>query len=200
MATETNKKNKRYERLMRLHEISYLTLLSIVQGVALGFLANKLPSSLAINSVTILFSTTFLIIVLTWNEYFMGVATLRWIPALFDSLIPFMFCMSEIFLINHLSEPKKWFIGMSIFGFIALSAFLNMYFRAGKHHINKDMLIKLGNYKIISVFFCIFFVGVFYLFWKVGYLWFEWVLPLLSFFIIVCFGFRTWLYWKRATS
>jgi hypothetical protein len=77
-----------YARLMGLHESSYLTLLSIVQGVATGFLATSIPSKLGLNAECVLFMATFGFIVLMWNEYVMGVAALKWIPTLADAIIP----------------------------------------------------------------------------------------------------------------
>jgi len=201
MTTKTNLRKQLYRRLMQLHESSYLTLLSIVQGVALGFLALNCPSNPALNVECILFSATFLVIVLTWNEYLMGVASLVWIPTFFDALIPFSLSMSEIFLAKNIAgDLEKWFLSMSVLLYIACIAFGNMYVQAERYRINKNMLVKLGKLKLISMSFCLFFGVTFFTVWLIKQLWFKTFIPLfslLSILVAIAFVFRTWFYWKR---
>src|SRR5437764_2893012 len=127
-----------YARLMRLHESSYLTLLSVVQGVATGFLGASMPSHFVV-SEWLLFVATFAFLVLVWAEYNMGVAGLCWIPTFRDALIPFALCMTEILLSRLLAQPQYWFFSASVFCVIGFLAFLNMYSRARRYPENEEV-------------------------------------------------------------
>lgn len=189
-----------HTRLTRLHETYYLTLISMVQGVVTGFLGANLPSRVGFNVESILFITTFLMIVLMWNEYVMGVATLRWIPNLLDALIPFAFCISEIFLCNGIKTPVLWFLGAAIFGFVLFLAFLNMYGAARRYEINQGMMKRLGSLRFISLALCVLYSIISFMFFLIEQLWSNVLLPCLALFLIIAFCLRTWIYWNRVMA
>jgi len=87
------------DRLRLAFSSSYLTLLSIIQGTALAVLFGKIdhliqgPGFGASQALMAL--GLFLLIVLIWNQYQMGVMLYNWTPKLLDSFIPFTFGLCE---------------------------------------------------------------------------------------------------------
>jgi uncharacterized membrane protein YwaF len=183
-----------YARLMRLHESSYLTLLSIVQGVATAFLGASIPSHFVVGE-WLLFVATFAFLVLVWAEYNMGVASLCWIPTFRDALIPFALCMTEILLSKSLAQPRRWFLGASMFCVIGFFAFLNMYTRARRYPENEEVLQALGWWKAAGEYFCllaaVIFLGVAFRESKgtSG--------PVIAVAVVALFAIRTQCAWRR---
>jgi hypothetical protein len=95
-----------HERLLSYFGQIYLTLSSIIQGVAAGFLASIVTSNYRHFSAVpyILTFTTLLVIIEIWHEYAMGVMAFSWIPTIADTIIPFFFGVIEVFLAQSLSE------------------------------------------------------------------------------------------------
>ena len=79
----------------------YLILVSIVQGVALGFLALRVTSEYADYGFVEWVRTAngYLVVVLIWQEYMIATMAFAWVPTLLDSLIPFALGVTEIALI-----------------------------------------------------------------------------------------------------
>lgn len=77
----------------------YLTLTSIIQGVALSVLASRVEANYAQFDATnwLLTIATFVGFLTLWHEYLMQVLAFVWVPTLLDSLIPFAFLASELF-------------------------------------------------------------------------------------------------------
>jgi hypothetical protein len=78
---------------------AYLTLTSIIQGVALSALVVRVESHYPQFTATnwLLAIATFLAILAVWNEYVMLVLAFVWVPTLLDSAIPFAFLAGELF-------------------------------------------------------------------------------------------------------
>ena len=105
---------------------AYLTLISIIQGVSLGILANNtftyikdpclaepwesfLPYSIM---------CFFLIIIVTY-EYVWFIGVFHWSPKIWDTFIPFFLGISEIVPMFYLTSPKIWWLctaGFSVCG------------------------------------------------------------------------------------
>ncbi len=66
----------------------FLTLLSIIQGLALAVLASSVQERLDTLN-WIMFLTTFLMIVGVWHAYYWLAAIARWTPLIYDSLLMF---------------------------------------------------------------------------------------------------------------
>src|SRR5687768_4549727 len=77
---------------------TYLTLTSIIQGVALAYLVVVVDDGFdSFRPATwILVVAMFLAIVAAWHEYMTAVSVLEWIPRLRDSLIPFALGGAEL--------------------------------------------------------------------------------------------------------
>jgi len=121
------------ERARDAHATVYLTLKSIVQGAVLAYLLSfiSLHSSNIRITGWILASVTFLLVIITWNEYVMGVIAFRWVPDLVDASIPFMLGASQYLLVKAISDdPGKWIFAQIAFSGLSFFAFINMYSKA----------------------------------------------------------------------
>jgi len=86
----------------------YLTLVSIIQGVALGYLVQVIGPdyrSLGVDhgargAAIVAF------IVAVWQEYMVGATTQAWIPGVLDSLAPFLIGVGEFLMISALSASS----------------------------------------------------------------------------------------------
>jgi len=125
------------QNIMSSFSSMYLTMISIVQGVALGLLAAKVPKIIDFpclftstgdwDSILIALSsaayivTTFLFIVLTWHSYFWLAAIARWVPAIWDSILFFVYGAFEFMLIDSLShlDSFAWFYCFAFIGVIS---------------------------------------------------------------------------------
>ena len=169
--------SKLYKKMLKLHGSSYLSLMSIVQGVAFGFLALQVYENFRDYGLVawILTISTFLIIIFTWNEYVIEIAIFKWVPNLIDASIPFLLSASEIGLVATIKENyQDWYFAFAIFCFFAFIAFYNMSYRAQKSSSeNKEAFFALKGYLIpISCF-----------------------LPIIYAFIMLYFRYYT-QYWK----
>ena len=90
------------QRLKDQFTPAYLTLTSIIQGVALSALVVRVDSSYPQFTATdwLLAIATFIAILAVWNEYVMLVLAFVWVPNLLDSAIPFAFLAGELFAIH----------------------------------------------------------------------------------------------------
>ncbi len=135
-------------RLQESFSPSYLTLISILQSMLLGYLAaefnNNIDSIYDIgNEVFIRAITSLLVIIVTWNEYRMGATQFVWFPKTTDTIVPFGVAIAEFFVIRYSFEPSNsWFYSMSFFYFTSFVGFYHMYFRAERLTINKESLNK----------------------------------------------------------
>lgn len=86
--------------------VTYLTLLSIIQGVALAALFAKVDSLVArhlFHAPQIILSLgVFLAIVAVWNQYQMGLHLYTWTANLIDAFIPFTLGLFEFIMISGL--------------------------------------------------------------------------------------------------
>lgn len=147
-------------RLKALFSSTYLTLISIIQGVVLSYLAFIVYNNYKIFDVSnwIQVVCSCLFVVSVWFEYMMGATVFVWIPTLYDSLIPFCLGVTELFEMGSIGPSLHyWLLSISVLGFIALWAFINMFHQAKKEFDeNKLVLEALGKYKIFSELFCLF--------------------------------------------
>jgi hypothetical protein len=138
---------------------TYLTLTSIIQGVALAYLVVVVDEEMASFQAAnwILVATTFLAIVAAWHEYMTAVTVFVWIPRLRDSLIPFLLGGSELMLIRSLrrEDELEWsFLALGLITLVTLIAFVNMYRRAAaEDEINRGLLLEMRFYQWLNLAF-----------------------------------------------
>src|SRR5260370_8325522 len=96
---------------------AYLTLPSIIQGVALSVLAARVEPTYAQFDATdwLLTIATFLVFLEVWNEYLMQVLAFVWVPTLLDSLVPFAFLAGELFMAHFVYHGLRgWLLTLSL--------------------------------------------------------------------------------------
>jgi hypothetical protein len=101
------------ERLKSQFAPAYLTLASIIQGVALSTLVIRVEATYAnFNAVAWLLTvTSFLVILDIWHEYLMMVLAYVWLPTLLDSIVPFAFVAAELFLAHFVyGNERGWLL------------------------------------------------------------------------------------------
>lgn len=88
---------------------AYFTLLSIVQGVALGYLVHTFHNEWPIDRTSewITFVLTGALIAILWQEYLVGATAFAWVPTVFDVIVPFALGILESVVIatNTVSLP-----------------------------------------------------------------------------------------------
>lgn len=182
---------------------AYLTIISIIQGVALGLLAAntfgyiKDPALAEPWARFLPYSAmSFLIIIVVSYEYTWFVGVFKWSPRIWDTIIPFALGFSEIGPIFYLTNPKIWwFLTAAFCGFGALGFSNTLWncrqpmFEGNDQAYNRvrntlkwDIFIAL-----IAALICVF-AGVFYsASMKVLYWYLCEILFLISLFVIVIF-------------
>jgi hypothetical protein len=115
----------------------YLTLISIIQGVALGFLAQSIASH--IHDLTAdrvgRMVTVFLVIVVVWQEYMVGAVMFAWIPGTVDSLVPFLLGLCEGVMVATIDDTIAVFLLSYAFTTaVSLAAGANYWFQARQGH------------------------------------------------------------------
>lgn len=91
---------------------AYLTLTSIIQGVAFAFLASRVEATAARFDAAdwLLTCTTFVGFLTLWNEYLMQILMFVWVPMLVDSLVPFAFLATELFAAHFVYHGLRYWL------------------------------------------------------------------------------------------
>lgn len=128
------------------HSGFYLTLMSIMQGLALGYLLQVVAAEVTSRgSISIL--TTFqaiaslLIIIIVWHEYAIGTVLFRWKLDFLDSAIPFLFGIVQYIMIAAISIPlvghavsgirfSLWLWALPAFCLVSCLAYWNQHSKA----------------------------------------------------------------------
>ncbi|GAA4671411.1 hypothetical protein [Phytohabitans rumicis] len=116
---------KAIERVEGSFRDVYLTLVSIIQGVALGFLIQAIGADyrdIGLDKAGRAVAA-FLAIVVIWQEYAVGSTMYAWIPGPVDALVPFLLGAGQGVMIAALDAPIAEFLFLTILmwgtGFIA---------------------------------------------------------------------------------
>jgi hypothetical protein len=154
-----------HRRLEESFSSVYLTLTSIIQGAAFSVLAVNVATQYErYNSIQwILSITTFILIILAWNEYMIGATAFVWIPWLGDTIIPFGLGVLEVFIIEAIGrDPSTWFLFAAALALWTSAAFVNMYVNASQYKRgtdsnapNSELLKSLGWQIYFSVILCL---------------------------------------------
>jgi hypothetical protein len=105
------------QRLKGQFAPAYLTLTSIIQGVALAFLAARVEATYTQFDAMdwLLTAATFVGFLVVWNEYLMQVLAFVWVPTLLDSLVPFAFLACELFMAHFVYHNLRgWLLTLGL--------------------------------------------------------------------------------------
>lgn len=135
------------KRIISSFPAVYLTIISIIQGVALGILAYntfgyiKNPEFAGRWLMFIPYSIiSFIIILIVSYEYAWFVGIFRWSPRIWDSVVPFTLGFSELIPMFFLTRARNWFLSTGIFCFIGALAFLNSVKNCKKDMFENDKI------------------------------------------------------------
>ena len=143
----------------------YLTLVSIIQSFALGFLLSTIGMELKASSslfwpltlqslvAWLQVTAVFQAIVLTWAVNVSNAIVFRRVVGLTDSYIPFVFAVIQFFLVVFIAPPRigPWFVAEGAFCAAAVWAFIDMYGKDMKETENKERFDTLNSYKIFNI-------------------------------------------------
>jgi hypothetical protein len=99
---------------------AYLTLTSIIQGVALSALVVHVEATYEQFGLAnwLLVTATLLAFLLVWHEYLMQALAYVWMPTLIDSAVPFGFLVAELFLAHFVYGNVRLWLLVAGLGFI----------------------------------------------------------------------------------
>jgi hypothetical protein len=107
---------------------AFLTLVSIIQGVALITLVSRVEATYQHFTLVnwVLATTAFVYFVAVWNEYLMGYLAYIFMPALLSSVIPFAFLAVELFLAYFIySDQRAYVLVFGIGAGVGLAQYLD---------------------------------------------------------------------------
>jgi hypothetical protein len=104
---------------------AYLTLTSIIQGVALSALVVRVEGMYQHFDLAnwLLVTATLLAFLLVWHEYLMQALAYVWMPTLIDSAVPFGFLVAELFLAHFIyGNERLWLLVAGLAFILAIVA------------------------------------------------------------------------------
>ncbi|TDB85053.1 hypothetical protein E1264_22425 [Actinomadura sp. KC216] len=142
------------ERIEGSFKDIYLTQISIIQGVAFGFLARSAltgPSPSA--SQWLAYGTAFIVIVGVWQEYMVGSTAFTWVPTMLDSVAPYLLGVLEFLIIVQVRDSTGAFLAMiAVTECICLIACINWWLHArGGGPVNRNSYLLIGRYVRFSM-------------------------------------------------
>jgi hypothetical protein len=138
---------------------SYLTLISIIEGVLLGLgfeliATGHIAVRLQDPAILLVFNNLVLIM-LVWNEYRMGSSMFRWVPSLADAVIPFMLGGFQAALVLTVPYPLAWLGWIAAFYAAAVIAYQNMYRRSAEEERNAFVLAHNRGFQRLNLASCL---------------------------------------------
>lgn len=112
---------------------AYLTLLSIIQGVAFAYLVAQWPQqgSPFETYQWVLFIATAGFIVVAWQEYLIGATMFSWVPTVMDAAVPFGLAALEVIVAASIDISLSRYVGAcAALCFGGVIAYSNYYYQA----------------------------------------------------------------------
>jgi hypothetical protein len=129
-----------YRRLKSSYGPTYLTILSVIQAVAMGDLAQVVAGSYHHFTPVqwVLTFNTFGVLIIIWNAYSVQSTLWGWIPDVRDSAVPFVVGALELYL-NHtiIVSLSAWLFDVSLVGVAGAAGTVYIFWRASheaEHH------------------------------------------------------------------
>jgi hypothetical protein len=135
---------------------SCLTVLSVIQGVAVADLASVVAAGYQQFTLVqwLQVVLTFAILIIMWDAYMQQSALWEWIPDIRDAAIPFTFGALELFLNHTISlSLSAWLFALALLSGISALANWHGVWRARKEGENAQMLSLMGRQTRWIVFF-----------------------------------------------
>jgi hypothetical protein len=133
-----------YRRLKASYGPTYLTILSVIQAVAMGDLAQVVAGSYHHFTPVqwVLTFNTFGVLIIIWNAYSVQSALWGWIPDVRDSATPFVVGALELYL-NHtiIVSLSAWLVAVSLVGVAGAAGTVYTFWRAS-HEVEHHELLR----------------------------------------------------------
>jgi hypothetical protein len=156
-------------RLREQFAPSYLTLTSIIQGVALSALVIRVESVGEFLDLSgwLLVAATLLSLLLIWHEYLMQALAYVWLPTLLDSAVPFAFLVAELFLTHFVyGSQRAWLLAAAVAFMLGMAAYA--WWRTQTHRDrrqNAGVVEALGEYARVRLVLAIVPIPIFLAAW-----------------------------------
>lgn len=120
------------QRVGDTYREGYLTLLAIIQGVALGILIPEIqqqwlqnPAASYRTRIATQALATLIIVIVTTHRYLLLTVIGRWVPTVFDTVIPYALGVCEISAAVTIGRNIAWWCSVAVFSVSAVSAFVH---------------------------------------------------------------------------
>jgi hypothetical protein len=138
---------------------TYLTILSIIQAVALTDLAGIVSAEhqqfTVLNWLLVLL--TFCVLIIVWNAYTIQAAVWDWIPDVRDATMPFVVGALELFLNHTITlSMSYWLLGLAGIATLGALGAWYMHWRAKKEAENVQLLRLLTRHHLL---FALYYTG-----------------------------------------
>lgn len=138
---------------------SYLTLISIIEGVLLGLTFELISEGRPVlrlgDPSALMVLNDVLLIAMVWNEYRMGSSMYRWVPSLPDAVIPFVMGGLQAALLLTPEAPRVWLALLGLFYLVAVPAYENMYRRAAEEARNEFVVRWNRSFRRFNPIACV---------------------------------------------
>jgi hypothetical protein len=132
-----------HRQLRGAFAVTYLTMLSIIQGVALADLAGVVAGGYTHFSLVqwLMVPMNFFTIIIVWNHFMADSISMEWIPSFSDAVLPFTFGAVELVL-NHalLLGLTTWLVGMAAAAALEAAGTWFMHRKARQETRDKQLL------------------------------------------------------------
>jgi len=124
-----NQKQTEFDIVEKHFASIYLTVIALIQGIALSVLSTNFLSDLHSQPPLLIerYTLVALTIFITWHHYMYGVIYLRWFPGILDTLLPLSIGASQFVAAGSIqdNDPYYWLIFLSLFFLFAGFAYFN---------------------------------------------------------------------------
>ncbi len=147
-------------RLKQSYGPTYLTVLSMIQGVALGDLASVVASghqrfTLVQWALTL---NTFGVLIIVWNVFNVQSALWIWIPDVRDGAVPFVVGALELYLNQAITMSQStWLFALALIGITGAVGTWHIWWRSSHERENFELLDRLHGH--IRMYACYLLVG-----------------------------------------
>ncbi len=148
-----------HHRLNDAFTLTYLTILSIIQAVALTDLATVVAAEYRQFTVVqwLLALLTFCVLIMVWNVYTIQGTIWRWIPDVRDAAMPFVVGALELFLNHAITLGMSfWLLGLAGIATMGAVGTWYMHWRARAEAGNDQLLRYLKRHHLL---FALYYTG-----------------------------------------
>lgn len=150
-------------RVLEVFPAGYLTIIAIIQGVALGAAIVATQQQLLNQQHTIdrftigaQAAAVFVAIVVITHRYLILTVNARWTPTIFDTLIPYTLGVGEITTAVVIGHNTTWWTAVSVLFLAAIGAFGHTYIRELRtplyDEIRKPLLIRMAYCSVVFAY------------------------------------------------